>query len=413
MSYFDDYAVELAIGSATLLSCGGSLLILHCANFKIRHIEIIIKRKWPRMPYPLVQVIYFFALLLLITPLAIIIWLLIFTWGNTYYESYALTIGTGILLLMSYTTVVGFLSWRRSRWCLTWLEIACFGLFVIEMILFLYAYDFHDKLFDYETHSIIFFVFSLILMVFFMYSLSTRSGLYLDHLYRNFLNYYERKFNDKPIKDVVNIEVPVMSVDIPKAKEEIKKEEIKEQESDSGSEANAINMSLIISRVSIQSGEKPHMGEIPQVFPGNSIPITCAEEPSMPADLRYKQEFKEILGMAIGSSKASETIKCIITLTLVSGVHILYNIGYTGSPDRSTYLAYGIMQTLYVIYFDITIILWSTSRLRKSVSTITESSVLMLFCRIILSLSLRYWVICHCVIYIVLSSIIGTSLCNY
>eukprot|EP00826_Nyctotherus_ovalis_P029385 TRINITY_DN2320_c0_g3_i1.p1 TRINITY_DN2320_c0_g3~~TRINITY_DN2320_c0_g3_i1.p1 ORF type:complete len:414 (+),score=85.45 TRINITY_DN2320_c0_g3_i1:178-1419(+) len=413
MSYFDDYATELAIGSITFVSSGASLLVLHCANFKVRHIEIIIKRRWPRMPYPLVKVMYLAALVLLVVPLAVIIWLLVYTWEKAYYESYALSIGTGILLLMTYTTMVGFLSWRRSMWCLTWLEVVCSCLFAIEIIVFLYAYDFLDELFDYETHTIFFFVGSLVLMVLFMYALSARSGLCLDHLYRNFLRYYEQKLKDKPVQEVINIEVPVVQVGIPKVEEEVKKEEVKNESADGNSEVNAIDMSLIISKASMQSGEKSHIGNIPQIFPGESIPIIYADEPSLPADMRYKQEFREILGMTIGSAKTTDTVKCVITLVFVIGIYVFYNVGYVGSPDRSVYLVYGITQTLYVIYFDIIIILWSTSRLRKSSASITESTVLMLFCRIVLSLSLRYWVLCHCAIYLVLSSVISNSLCNY
>lgn len=57
--------------------------------------------------------------------------------------------------------------------------------------------------------------------------------------------------------------------------------------------------------------------------------------------------------------------------------------------------------------------LWSRSKLRRVPATITESSLLMLLCRIALSFSARYWVLSHCAIYAVLSVVIVSSLCEY
>ena len=118
--------------------------------------------------------------------------------GNeVYYQEYTLTVGTGTLVLTTYTTTVGFMSWRRSMWCFTWFERTCFILFVIEIIVFLYAYDYLDEIFDYETHTIFFFVVSLVPMVLFIYSLSARTSLDLDHLYENFILYYRNKLKER------------------------------------------------------------------------------------------------------------------------------------------------------------------------------------------------------------------------
>ena len=315
-------------------------------------------------------------------------------------------------MLMTYTTIVGSLSWSHSMWCLTWMEILCFFLFIGEIIVFLYAYDFLDEIFDYETHSIFFFVGSLVPMVLFMYSLSARSGLDLDHLYTNFLIYYEKKFKERPVREEASNEpekVEIIPIEIPRVEEEVKKEELKELPNEDNNELNEINMSLVISKASVESGEKSHVGEIPQMFPGTSIHEIEESIPSIPAETRYKQEFQEILAMTIGFAKTSETLKCILWLVIVAGAYSIYNVEYSKNSERYVYLHIGVTQTLYLIYLDIVIILWSKSKLRKSSASITESSLLMLLSRIALSFSLRYWVICQCAIYVVLSSIISTS----
>eukprot|EP00826_Nyctotherus_ovalis_P018407 TRINITY_DN15510_c0_g1_i9.p1 TRINITY_DN15510_c0_g1~~TRINITY_DN15510_c0_g1_i9.p1 ORF type:complete len:317 (-),score=77.21 TRINITY_DN15510_c0_g1_i9:43-993(-) len=308
MSYFFEYAIELNIGLVTLISCGLTIFILHWANFKFRHIEIAIKRKWPRMPRGLVKTLYISTLLLLIVPLFVIGWLLLRAWQETRFKAYTLTVGTGTLILTAFTTTVGFMCWKKAMWCLSWIEKLCFFLFIIEILVFLYAYDYLDEIFDYETHSVFFFVGSLVPMTLFVYSFSARSGLDLDGLYQNFLVYYRKRLKERP-------SVQVEEVKAESSKDEGRCEEFNQEERKM--DVNLIDMSLVLSKASIKSGEMSHLGDIPRAFPGlqdTSIPIMRA----MTTEEEYKKDFREILGMTRNSAKTSETLKC----TAVSYTHL-------------------------------------------------------------------------------------------
>ena len=343
-------------------------------------------------------------------------------WNEVYYQEYTLTVGTGTLVLTTYTTTIGFMSWRRSMWCFTWFERTCFILFVIEIIVFLYAYDYLDEIFDYETHTIFFFVVSLVPMVLFIYSLSARTSLDLDHLYENFILYYRNKLKERPPVQTEDIKLNVpenanVQIENSKDKDKDKSEQDAEQnEEERQNEVNVINMSLLLSKISMESGERSHSGNIPQAFPemqDSALPEILNETKIITAETRYRQEFEEILNMTTNFAKTSETVKCILYLIVVAIAYVIYNVEYRMYNDKKIYTRIGIVQTFYLIYFDILIISWSKSKLSESPRSITESSLLMLVCRISLGTTVRYWVIAHCIIYTVLSSIIGTSLCDY
>lgn len=408
MSYFSDYSIELSIGLVTLISCGLTIFILHWANFKFRHIEIAMKRKWPRMPRGLVKTLYISTLLLLIVPLFVIGWLLLRAWQETRFKAYTLTVGTGTLILTAFTTTVGFMCWKKAMWCLSWVEKLCFFLFIIEILVFLYAYDYLDEIFDYETHSVFFFVGSLVPMTLFVYSLSARSGLDLDGLYRNFLVYYRKKLKDRPPPQTEEVKAERREVPAESSKdEELNQEERK-------IDVNMINMSLVLSKASIKSGEMSHLGDIPRAFPGlqdTSIPM-INERPEVTTEEEHKRDFQEILGMTRNSAKTSETLKCTVYLLITLAIYVTYNIEYL-TQHNAPYTRIGLTQTFYLIYFDLVIIAWSRSYLANSATSITKSSILMLLCRVLQSINLKYWVITHCVIYVTLVSIIGTSLCEH
>jgi len=367
------------------------------------------------MPRILVKALYIFILFLLIVPLFVIGWLLLCAWRETHFRAYTLTVGTGTLILAAFTTVIGFMSWKKSMWRFGWIAKICFILFVIEILVFLYAYDYLDEIFDYETHSIFFFVASLVPMTLFVYSLSARSAIDLEHVYKNFVLYYRQKLKERPIVQPEEVKFEDKRVHIEASKDEPKCGQECSQE-DRRSEINLINMSMVLSKASMKSGEMSHSGDIPGAFPGiqdNPIPVIINEVPETTKDDQYEKDFKEIIYMTRNYSKTTETLKCAIYLLLSALIYATYNIEYQMQKKKRVFGRIGIIQTLYLIYFDLLIIFWSKSYLRNKVASITTTSVLMLACRVLLSVTLRYWVITHCIIYVILVSIVGNSLCAY
>jgi hypothetical protein len=303
------------------------------------------------------------------------------------------------------------MSWKKSMWRFGWLAKICFVLFVIEILVFLYAYDYLDEIFDYEAHSIFFFVASLVPMTLFVYSLSARSGIDLEQVYKNFISYYRKKLKERPVVQSEEVKLEGRETPIESSKDELKCDQEERK-----SEINLINMSLVLSKASMKSGEMSHSRDIPRAFPemqDNAIPIVINENPEVIADNQYEKDFKEIIYLTRNYAKTSETLKCVKYLLLTGFIYVLYNIEYKMQKKKGTFGKIGIVQTLYLIYFDLLIIFWSKSYLRSKAVSITTTSILMLACRVLLSIILRYWVITHGIIYVTLVSIIGNSLCAY
>jgi len=471
MAYYTNNIPEIITGCIVVVTMLFSWFILSNSNFKLRHIEIAIRRKFDYLPRPIVKILFYLSLLVLISPIVVIPFFSFFSWENLFRHSFNISIGLGIILFIAYMGVIGVLSWQKSNWHTNWLHVICFFCFVGGILCFAVTYDYLDERFDYETHTVIFFVGSLVFMVLFIYSLSARCALDLSQLYNNFLLYYENQLKERPIPvqteerkipisanfqnaDKISIDPsdtpersPFENIGSPESKPEnftsqmnndidehsAKQERpskmddpsfsnpiptVKVEGEDKRSEVNMIDMSQVLSKASIHSGEKSHSGNIPQAFPGVQMNLEPAAEfiitpPPLPAEVRYKQEFKEILEMTTGFAKTYETVKCLAYLILCAAMYILYTAEYSKNNTNKAYSLSGLVQMLFLVYFDFLIILWGRSGMRNLQISITKMSMLMLLVRICLSISLLYWVYFHCIIYIVLFSIIGTSVCSY
>ncbi len=435
MAYFMVYLFELITGIGALISAILAFLVLHCANFKPRHIEIIIKKKWPRMPRALVKLIYVGGILLMISPIFCIVSFAYFCWEEVFDRTFSLAVGTGTLSFMIYCMLVGFFSWKRSMWCLNSFQKLCFICTCLSVIGFGVTFDYFDPMFDYETHSVFFFVGSLVIMVLFTYSLFARSAINLHRLYTNFLAYYESRLKSRPPPEekVEILPVPAganSSEDADRSPNQSKKGEAKDDPQnaqDRSSELRMINMSQVLSHVSVESGDMSHEGQVPQVFP-DVPPAAEPEEKNVSpqpnlAENRYREELREIVEITNKTARSHERNKCLMYLVVLAATYTVYNIEYANSSKRPEYLTIGIVQTFFLIFFDILyrscgtslrrILLWSRSYLQPKQISITITCLLMLMCRIALSASLSNWVFLHCFICAVLSSVIAYSLCEY
>jgi hypothetical protein len=249
-------------------------------------------------------------------------------------------------------------------------------------------------------------------MVVFVYSLSARSGLAIDHLYKNFLLYYRRKLKERPPVQPEEVKIECLDNPLDNSKSEYKSEpglSLEERKSEIG----MIDMSQVLSKASIRSGEMSHSGDIPRVFPGLQDKVTPNENQEVTVEDQYKKDFQEILNMTRNFTKTSKTYRCYLCLVLTAVIYIIYNLEYQREAKKKIYTRIGIVQTSYLIYFDFLIICWNKSYLANSNTSIAKSCTLMLLYRLLLASKLRYWVLIHCIIYVILVSIIGTSLCNF
>jgi len=404
------YIYEICIGVAICFSMILVFRILRYADYNPFHLEIAINRLWPNMSKLNVQLLYIICLIMIMLPLMfIVVFAYFLNKRGPYGKLWNISLGAGLMISMIYVGIIGCLSWKHSLWYRTWFENACLCFCALGFIAFLALYESHDYMSYYEPHTTICFVPNLVFMTIFIYSITVESSINLVQLYFQFLQYYEKKAKSS-IKEEIKSPASLIS---PQGSKEESKEETSQIENEANTpEPNLINLSLIVSKVSVESGERSHVARAPQEFPVLQHRLNLQTQEIERADNYYKQEFQEIV-KAIKETNKNEVLKRVLSLGLVGFSYVIYNAVHYIIDVKTKYKRIGMIQTFVVIYLDLLILLWSRSKLRKPRHPIIEPTLLMLICRVILCLSSRYWIITHCAIFLILTSVMGTSLCKY
>ena len=220
--------------------------------------------------------------------------------------------------------------------------------------------DYCDPYFDYETHTVSWFLINGLFMILAQYSFSARKAVDLHLLHKNYLSFYEKKIKDiMPQKPEISVEEPQIEEDKIEeiSKEEVKKEEYPEEQPKEIA-VNMIQMSLVCSHVSMQSGEKSHSGQIPGAFPdlpaeALSIRAKIPEANNQNSQSsEYKNQLQEILDITMQGNGTKQLIKSFAYLTIAIVDLAVYELIYRLNAKQG-YLIIGSIQLCYLVIFDI------------------------------------------------------------
>lgn len=336
------------------------VLVLHKIDFILGKIEIDTKKRWPRLPQYIIRTIYYLFILLLVCPIFFISF--ICYQGSRVFSSFTnyFSIGLGCLLIFVYSCSIGFISWIKSFWSINWLHKSSFVVCVISCLALITAMDYCDPYFDYETHTVSWFLVNSIFMTLAQFSFSARKAVNLHALHKNYLS-YEKKIKDiLPQKPEISLEEPQKNEE--EKIEEISKEEIKKEENVEEQPreiaVNMIQMSLVCSHVSMQSGEKSHTGQIPEAFPdlpSDALTMRAkASDTNNPVlqSVDYKNQLQEILDMTMQGNGSYQLIKSFAYITVAIVYLAAYELIYRLNAEKD-YLIIGAIQLCFLVAFDI------------------------------------------------------------
>ena len=245
------------------LTITGSLLMLRCLNFKPDRIQLLINKKWPHLNKHILRVIHILSIFVILLPYALSIVYGYSLWSFPYKRAHFLSIGINIFFSTIYSMIMGYLSWKNSLWTFTLFVKCTFGILLALLFGFLIAFDYLNSTNSYEVSSILFLMTSSVPMILIIYRQITYSAINLNHLYIQFLNYYENKLKSQTHEDV-KIEVQNASSLI-SSMQNLKSESLENEEKGGNiegeyqfgglSDLKLIDMSRILSKISMNSSE--------------------------------------------------------------------------------------------------------------------------------------------------------------